>query len=88
MWIDHKKQPPILDGYYLTYYFNPEQQAFFYKALIWHKDQWVPPAKRWTTPVDVRGYINVHHKFYVAAQFQVRDEKIPPFNLTEPVDET
>lgn len=60
-------EQPTESGYYLTFYFNEEENDFFFKAFWFNvdKSKWI-----WRLDPDVKTWWNVRHDYYVPCQMQ------------------
>ena len=73
MWISNNTKPEV-GGYYLTYYFNEEQNAMMFKAF-WYR----PEQDKWLFRFDpdVKAWWNSRYDFYVPCQMQENVDDIP-----------
>lgn len=39
-WLNCEECSPSEHGYYYTYYYNTEQRDYFFKAIMWHDNNW------------------------------------------------
>ena len=86
MWVNYPENKPTEPGYYMTYYFNSEENLCFYKAIYFSpiNDRWCQwrPKVEWQP--EVKGYVPASkNRFYCPCVEWVRENDIPAFEMKE-----
>lgn len=79
MWKDYKDNIPSENGYYFTYYFNPQYNGYYYKAIAWYKSNWVFWKKFEIEPTVIAYMPETRNDYFVPCEMAVEDMGFKPY---------